>query len=756
MDENKNQNPGQEPLPDLTKQENPLEAAPVASTPDAVPSTTSQVSSTSPKATPKLRQRLVRRIGPGFYVGCLGFIVFLFVLLVSLLVLFGGVDPTLFEAFNIPTEQVPTILSGLVNTTFGLLTLIIFVGLLGAGLQLALLKKSDKNRRKPLIYSMIFAGMCLILVLPAWFVVASSIRLAKPVDASLPVIQVWARSGDKEQFEQLQSYSDIQAPIELRFSAAGAQEQYPGYRILNYEWDLDGDGFYIEGKTGTEVVWKYEDKGDNNGLYDVTLKMTMQALPGNQNVPAGERREFTSKVAITISSVVPTPVLVTKPETTEGVAPFKVDFDASGSYDGDSEELEYFWNFDVDGDNLYNDAKGEKTTFTFEEPGEYDVSLRVQDLEGHTTTIEKKVTVNSAESDEPHAAILASPNQGEAPLRVAFDGTESSSPSGPITKYLWNFGDGTLDDGAIINHTFQKGGTYQVKLTVTDIKDKQAESAMTITVTGQTFAPKINVTSNPSMTYDRVGQEFVIDGGVPLTVAFDASGTTDQDRDVIAYEWDFDGDGTFDETGAKVSHRFSTGGTTIVRARVRDSAGNSDEMTIKIRQEQVNLEARMQVTPLSGTAPLRVSFDASPSTYLGGTIEAYNWDFGDGSTPRNADAQVTYTYRTVGTYTAKLTVLTNDGKEASTTQRIIVKEVPLKAAFVPSVKAGKAPLTVDFDASGTTGNAEQFIWDFGDGGSSTRKNPSHTFQQKGSYEVTLRVLSGDGIEDEYSETITVL
>ncbi|MBM3714548.1 MAG: PKD domain-containing protein, partial [Actinobacteria bacterium] len=59
----------------------------------------------------------------------------------------------------------------------------------------------------------------------------------------------------------------------------------------------------------------------------------------------------------------------------------------------------------------------------------------------------------------------------------------------------------------------------------------------------------------------------------PLTVEFDATASVDPDGDEVTYQWDFDGDGTFDATGATASHTYTEIGNYTARLRVSDPAG---------------------------------------------------------------------------------------------------------------------------------------------------------------------------------------
>ncbi|MER6951967.1 ThuA domain-containing protein [Nonomuraea sp. NPDC000554] len=63
------------------------------------------------------------------------------------------------------------------------------------------------------------------------------------------------------------------------------------------------------------------------------------------------------------------------------------------------------------------------------------------------------------------------------------------------------------------------------------------------------------------------------DGPAPLTVDFDSAGSVDPDGDPIDFAWDFDGDGTFDATGAKASHTYSSAGRFAAQLKVTDVTG---------------------------------------------------------------------------------------------------------------------------------------------------------------------------------------
>ncbi|MBI3803657.1 MAG: PKD domain-containing protein [Nitrospirae bacterium] len=82
-------------------------------------------------------------------------------------------------------------------------------------------------------------------------------------------------------------------------------------------------------------------------------------------------------------------------------------------------------------------------------------------------------------------------------------------------------------------------------------------------------------------------------------------------------------------------------------------------------------QAKFSATPTSGTAPLKVAFDASTSTDPDGSITSYAWDFGDGTA--GTDQIIDHTYTSAGSYTAALTVTDNDHAQASLSRVISVQ-----------------------------------------------------------------------------------
>ncbi len=171
------------------------------------------------------------------------------------------------------------------------------------------------------------------------------------------------------------------------------------------------------------------------------------------------------------------PVAVLDASVLQGVAPLEVRFDASGSFDPDGHITAYAWSF---GDG--SSAEGGVVIHRFEAPGRYEVHLSIRDnrrAASHAMVIIDVVASN----DPPHAHITAIPQQGDAPLLVAFDGTGSSDSDGSIVSWEWEFGDGASDSGPVTSHRYVSPGTYTARLTVTDNLSSTATASLEIHVT---------------------------------------------------------------------------------------------------------------------------------------------------------------------------------------------------------------------------------------------------------------------------------
>ena len=164
-------------------------------------------------------------------------------------------------------------------------------------------------------------------------------------------------------------------------------------------------------------------------------------------------------------------------------------------------------------------------------------------------------------------------------------------------------------------------------------------------------------------------------GETPLTVSFNASSSHDSDGIIVTYQWTF-GDGS-NGTGVTTSHTYTatSNRTYNVTLTVTDDgeAQATDSQVVLVTPPPRNSPpvASFTRTPLSGEAPLNMSFDASSSYDSDGSITSYTWSFGDGGS--GSGVTVSHTYSSSGTYSAQLTVSDNGGMTSTVTHSILVQ-----------------------------------------------------------------------------------
>ena len=263
------------------------------------------------------------------------------------------------------------------------------------------------------------------------------------------------------------------------------------------------------------------------------------------------------------------------------------EFDGSGSSD-DGSVVEFVWDF---GDG--SSDSGAVVGHEFSAGGSYDVTLTVTDDSGKSGSVTEPVVIDS--NVAPVAEFTAVCDG----LVCEFDGS-GSSDDGSVVEFVWDFGDGSGDSGAVVGHEFSAGGSYDVTLTVTDDGGKSGSVTEPVTADGPPVA------------------EFaaVCDG---LVCEFDGSGSSD-DGSVVEFVWDF-GDGSGD-SGAVVGHEFSAGGSYDVTLTVTDDSGKSGSVTRPVVVDAALVDAMSfvdaQQAPTSGA--VRSTSVEVPSTTKTGDL----------------------------------------------------------------------------------------------------------------------------------------
>ncbi len=341
------------------------------------------------------------------------------------------------------------------------------------------------------------------------------------------------------------------------------------------------------------------------------------------------------------------------------------------------------------------------------------------------------------------AVLNINPNSGSTAVNFSFDPTNSYcyyyTNTGirycPLTGGSIKYGDGSEDiyDSPPFQttHKYSTPGTYEVTLRVCHY-GTCASTTKTLIVTNQ--PPTADAGPDATVKVNHL-------------ITLNGSGT-DEDGSIVLYEWDFDGDGTYDWSSTAngvTTYKYDTPGTYTAILRVTDDEGatNTDSTVITVIPNQPPIaDAGQDMTVLVNEL---VTFNASNSTDPDGVITNYLWNFGDGTTSNGVT--VTHSYSNPGTFTVILNVTDDDG--VTTTDQIIVTVLAEPVAVInTNTTKGYSPLSVLFNASDSydiDGNIISYHWDFNDSTTSTNAEETHEFTAPGEYNVTLTVTDNDGL-----------
>jgi len=148
--------------------------------------------------------------------------------------------------------------------------------------------------------------------------------------------------------------------------------------------------------------------------------------------------------------------------------------------------------------------------------------------------------------------------------------------------------------------------------------------------------------------------------------AFDGSGSSDPDGQVVSYAWNFGDGGT--ATVSKPGHDFLTTGTRDVTLTVTDDEGAQNSITKSVSVVRTNANPTASFT--ASCSFLSCTFNAASSADTDGMIASYEWSFGDGDSETTTGAAASHTYGGAGGYTVTLKVTDNDGGTGTTTRNV--------------------------------------------------------------------------------------
>lgn len=330
----------------------------------------------------------------------------------------------------------------------------------------------------------------------------------------------------------------------------------------------------------------------------------------------------------------------------------------------------------------------------------------------------------------------ANDTSGCIPLLVNFTDTLMKGKT-----YYWYFGDGTGDTttAPAANHTYTNVGLYHVMLVSID--------SSTCNISDTSYGI-IKAGNNKALL------NFIPQKLPPCTsLSYSFTNTSTSTSGAFApniFTWNF-GDNSPLVTQSQnppITHAYAAPGTYNVTLTINDSTYcNSPDDTLKTIRLSPNLVASFS-TPPAGCAPYNAVFI---NNSLGGLN--FTWDFGDGTT--STEDNPTHLYTQVGTYKVTLTAYdsTACNKIDDTSFTITISPNPTASFnYTPNPPKENTFTTFVNQSSG----AISYLWNFGDGDTSTLTNPTHLFGSSGTFNVCLQATNQYGCMADTCESVAAL
>lgn len=295
----------------------------------------------------------------------------------------------------------------------------------------------------------------------------------------------------------------------------------------------------------------------------------------------------------------------------------------------------------------------------------------------------------------------------------------------------WDFGDGKTSTEKNPVHRYEIAGTYIVKFTSENSVYKIIEVS---DVSSAEFYIK-------DTTHAEINRE----------TEFIA-----RDKTASSYAWDFGDGNTAEGNGidfARIKHAYSALGNYTVTLATSNFLGcrsvvKKENFIYVVATQKSRLDFSASV--VKGCNSLYVVFKNTSSNASG-----FHWDFGDSSF--SDEPSPSHLYAKPENYSVTLTAETFEGDFLySKKKNFIIIVAPPFADF--SVENSELTMVdAEIVITNRSRNAENFIWDFGDGTISSQENPNHTYKEPGTYYVKLTAISDNTCSQtsERTEKITV-
>ena len=402
---------------------------------------------------------------------------------------------------------------------------------------------------------------------------------------------------------------------------------------------------------------------------------------------------------------------------------------------GSSAIIQWFWDF---GDGTT--SRSQSPTHAFAVGGAYDVTLSVVSSHG-SDSITKTVT---AREIPPIASFSVSDTTPFVLETVSFFNA-SIAGSAPIDTYLWEFGDGASSDLQNPTHSYNSAGEFTVRLTAISTHGSHTATSR---VTVSFMAPVASFSAADRSPSVGSPVQFM-DASTPGTAA------------VNQWLWDFGdpGSGAANMSATQnPTHTYNAPGFYTITLTVTTPVASNNSATITRTNYIEAIQAPVPSFQAAVPDPNNPDVVQFTSSTVAGSepITSHLWDFGDTASGSNTSTSTNPTHRftRAGNFTVTLTVETAT-RSVMTSQTVTVVFVPPTVEFSVETVATPSREEVLTDGALTTDTLQfnslitlgtemdtsgfAYAWDFGDGNMSDLEEPTHSYDNGGSYTVTYTV-----------------